>query len=471
MLRRLLLLSITASTGLANAQQKPNVIIILTDDQGYQDLGCYGSPLIKTPAIDKMTSEGMKLIDFYASSSISSPSRAGLLTGKLNSNNGVRVVFFPEQQGMPRSEITLAEALKKHGYKTACFGKWHLGDLKGHLPTDQGFDEYYGIPYSNDMYIGASQQFAEEVNFREGYTLEKAKSDQEFVRQTRVPNTIKTKLKDRSPLFKNDKIIEYPCDQETTTQRYFEHAIDFVKRNKKEPFFMFITPAMPHVPLFASKKFKGKSERGLYGDVVEELDWNVGELIKHLDNNKLSENTLIIFTSDNGPWLSCKEDGGCADPLRDGKFSYYEGGVRVPCVMRWKGVIPAGITSTEVVSAIDIFPTVMRLVGCEKPQHKIDGNDVSIFLKDPSTKLDNEYVYVKYGRVAGVRKGEWVYLPETGNKSIKEGDLPELFNLNHDLRQRKNVFNEYPRVIEELQLIMDKHVKNASFNQTRKTNK
>lgn len=457
MKRNSIFLSLAAFTGLIHAQQKPNVIVILTDDQGYQDLGCYGSPLIKTPCLDKMASEGLKLTDFYASSSISSPSRAGLLTGKLNSNNGVKAVYYPEQKGLPKSEITLAEALKTQGYNTACFGKWHLGDLKGSRPTDQGFDEYFGIPYSNDMWIAPSQQFADNVNFREGYSMEQGKADQEFVRNTKNSNDIRVKLGGKCPLLSNDKIVEYPCDLATTTQRYFEHAIDFVERNKKQPFFMYITPAMPHVPLFASEKFKGKSKRGLYGDVVEELDWYVGQLLEALDKNQLSENTIVIFTSDNGPWLTKNQDGGSADPLRDGKFSYYEGGVRVPCIIRWKGTVPASVTSSEIVSAIDIFPTVMNLAGVEKLNHKVDGSNISKFIKKPTLKMDNEYVYVKYGKVSGVRKGEWVYLPETGKKKMEEGDVPELYNLKKDISQQNNLHNNSKKIVSKMKKVLAKY--------------
>ena len=378
--------------GLMQAQHKPNVVIIFTDDQGYQDLGCYGSPLIQTPSIDGMAREGLKLTDFYVSASVSSASRAGLLTGRLNTRNGVKGVFFPESEGMPSEEITLAEALKEQDYATGCFGKWHLGDLKGHLPTDQGFDKYFGIPYSNDMYIGPSQKFASNAVFREGYTLSEAKADQDFVRNAPNRATIKKRLNSVSPLFEGDEIIEYPCDQSTTTRRYFDKAIEFVGQNKEKPFFVYITPSMPHIPLFASEQFRGKSKRGLYGDVVEEIDWNVGRFLDYLDQQGLAENTLVIFASDNGPWLGYKEDSGSADPLRGGKFSYYEGGVRVPCILRWKGTIPAGVTSDAIIASIDLFPTIMHYAGCKSFRQEIDGVDISSFLKNPSLRLRDEYV-------------------------------------------------------------------------------
>ena len=454
--KRLIIYPMLLSAGLLQARQKPNVVIIFTDDQGYQDLGCYGSPLIQTPSIDRMAKDGLKLTDFYVSASVSSASRAGLLTGRLNTKNGVKGVFFPES-GMPSEEITLAEALKEQGYTTGCFGKWHLGDLKGHLPTDQGFDYYYGIPYSNDMYIAPSQQFASDAIFREGYTLVKAKEDQEFVR-TSSRAAVKKRLNNASPLFEGDRIIEYPCDQSTTTRRYFDHAIDFVEQhNKQQPFFLYITPSMPHVPLFVSEQFRGKSKRGLYGDAVEEIDWNVGRFLDYLDTKGLAENTLVIFASDNGPWLSFKEEGGSADPLRGGKFSYYEGGVRVPCIIRWKGVVPAGVTSDAIIASIDLFPTIMHYAGSHSFRQEIDGINVSSFFENPSLRLRDEYVYVKSGQVYGIRKGDWVYLPKTGNSKFKEGDVPELFNLKQDVGESDNLAQKYPDKVKELQELMQKY--------------
>ena len=452
--RALAFLPMLTCAGLMQAQHRPNIVIIFTDDQGYQDLGCYGSPLIQTPAIDGMAREGLKLTDFYVSASVSSASRAGLLTGRLNTRNGVKGVFFPESEGMPSEEITLAEALKEQGYATGCFGKWHLGDLKGHLPTDQGFDKYFGIPYSNDMYIGPSQKFASNAVFREGYTLSEAKADQNFVRNAPNRATIKKRLNSVSPLFEGDEIIEYPCDQSTTTRRYFDKAIEFVGQNKEKPFFVYITPSMPHIPLFASEQFRGKSKRGLYGDVVEEIDWNVGRFLNYLDQQGLAESTLVIFASDNGPWLGYKEDSGSADPLRGGKFSYYAGGVRVPCILRWKGTIPAGVTSDAIIASIDLFPTIMHYAGCRSFRQKIDGVDISSFLENPSLRLRDEYVYVKGGEVHGIRKGDWAYLPKTGNSKFKEGDVPELFNLKRDIGETNNLHLEYPEKVKELQEVM-----------------
>lgn len=457
-MRKSILLLASACSSVVLAQKPTNVIIVLTDDQGYQDLGCFGSPLINTPNIDRMSSEGMRLTDFYSAASISSPSRAGLLTGQFNTRNGVKFVLFPGEKGMPANKITIAEALKERGYATACFGKWHLGDAKGHMPTDQGFDEYFGIPYSNDMYIGPKQEFSSEVVLRGNYTMEKALEDQKFVASTKNRNDITAKLRGVCPLFRDDKIIEYPCDLSTTTNRYFDYAINFIGKNKNNPFFIYLTPQMPHVPLYVSEQFKGKSKRGLYGDAVEEIDWNMGRLLKYLDDNGLAENTLVIFTSDNGPWLKCKEDGGSADPLRDGKFSYYEGGVRVPCIMQWRGHIPAGTVSNAIISSVDLFPTIMKISGGDAKDYDLDGKDISEFLYNPNTKLLDEYVYVKYGRIAGVRKGDWIYLPDTGKKKKEEKDSPELFNIKEDISQKDNVYTKYSDKIVELDNIMKSYI-------------
>lgn len=352
------------------AQKTPNVVFILTDDQGYQDLGCYNSPLIKTPRIDQMAREGLRLTDYYVTSSVSSASRAGIMTGRMNTHNGVVGVLWPGEEGLSLDEVTMAEALKKQGYATACFGKWHLGDTEGHWPTSRGFDTYLGIPYSNDMYIGPTQKISPKVVFREGFDLAKTKDAQKRIPGYKWNEIMKSNLKDRSPLLENDEIIEYPVDQTTLTRRYFDKAIQFIDQSGEKPFFIYLTPNMPHTPLHASEQFKGKSARGLYGDVVEELDWNVGRLLDYLDKKGLSENTLVVFTSDNGPWLSKKEDGGSALPLRDGKFSQYEGGVRTPCIIRWKGKVPADKTSHSMFESIDWFPTILNLAGGKAEQYK-----------------------------------------------------------------------------------------------------
>ncbi len=435
----------------ASAQQKPNVIIIFTDDQGYNDLGCYGSELISTPNIDAMAARGVRFTDFYVSSSVSSASRAGLLTGRYNSRNSATSVFWPNQDGMDSEEITIAEALKEEGYATACIGKWHLGDREGHLPTDQGFDEYLGIPYSNDMYLAPHLKLAENVVLREGFTPEKVRADQIYADTINiVPWTISANLGYRVPLLDGKEVVEFPCDQSSLTRRYFDRAIEFIENAGDTPFFAYITPAMPHWPLSASEQFKGTSRRGLYGDVVEEIDWNVGRLLEYLDENNLSENTLVIFTSDNGPWLIQGEDGGSAAPLRDGKSTFYEGGVRVPCIMQWPGVIPPQSESTSILTSIDIFPTIMHYAGVKK-EYDIDGVNAARQIEKPSASVRDTHIYIKFGKMTGVREGDWVYLPNSGATYPAEGAAPELFNLKDDISQSNNLYESEPKRAKRMQ--------------------
>ncbi|MEX2335683.1 MAG: sulfatase [Fulvivirga sp.] len=278
--------------------KKPNFIIIFADDLGYGDLGCYGHPTIKTPNLDQMAQEGMRFTQFYVGANVCTPSRAALLTGRLPVRYGLTGgsgVFFPNSAGgLPQSEVTIAKALKEKAYKTGIIGKWHLGHLPEYLPSSHGFDYYFGISYSNDMIHARNENFPP------------------------------------LPLYRNNEVIEEGIDQTTLTKRYTEEAVDFIKENKNQPFFLYYPNNFPHVPLFASENFKGKSKRGLYGDVVEELDWSVGEILKTLKELNLDKNTLVVFTSDNGPWLTKKERGGSAGLLFEGKGSAYEGGMRVP---------------------------------------------------------------------------------------------------------------------------------------------
>ncbi|MCH8963141.1 MAG: LLM class flavin-dependent oxidoreductase, partial [Bacteroidetes bacterium] len=305
---------------------RPNVVILFADDLGYGDLGVYGHPTIRTPNLDRMAAEGMKFTQFYVGASVCTPSRAALLTGRLPIRSGMvndrfRVIFPPSEGGLPADEITLAEALKTAGYTTACFGKWHLGHQPEHLPPNQGFDHYFGVPYSNDMSAVIYPHLEER-----GYTP--------------------------LPLVRGTETIEEEPDQRLLTRRYTEEAIQFIRDNKDRPFFLYLPHTFPHVPLFASDAFEGKSPRGLYGDVVEELDWSTGQILATLRDLGLAENTFVFFTSDNGPWLTEKLEGGSAGLLKDGKGTTWEGGMRVPCVMRWPKRIKAGQTCRQVVSTI-----------------------------------------------------------------------------------------------------------------------
>ncbi|QZT38405.1 sulfatase [Halosquirtibacter xylanolyticus] len=438
----------------AKEESTPNVIIIFTDDQGYQDLGCYGSEKIKTPNIDKLANNGIRFTDFYVSNSVCSPSRASLLTGRFPARHGVGGALFPGESGLAPKNIILSEILKKEGYHTACYGKWHLGDVAEQMPLNQGFDEYFGIPYSNDMYIGVNQQFADNVKFRDGFDLSKAKADQDTVAHTKkFKDFIDKGLSGRCPLFEGNKIVEYPCDQATLTNRYFNRAIDFIDQSKGEPFFVYITPAMPHVPLHASASFKGKSEGGAYGDAVEEIDWNVGMLINNLKEKGILDNTIIIFASDNGPWLKMGDQAGSAAPLRDGKGSIFEGGIRIPCIMSWPHRWEKGKVSHNMVSTYDLVPTIAAYAHADVSNLKLDGNNQSKHLEDITQKVGNDtFAIFRRDELSGIRVGDWKYLRFGGDyhKWNKEGvaHKPLLFNLKEDLAESVNRIEDEPEVVE-----------------------
>jgi len=459
----LVCLTVFASCGLAaDKASKPNFIVIFADDQGYQDLGCFGSPLIKTPNIDKMAAEGMRFTDFYSANSVCTPSRAALLTGCYPARVGQLRVLFPDSTvGLNPKEINIANMLKTRGYATACVGKWHLGYQKKFLPTSQGFDQYFGIPYSNDMSTARDMVYSDQCKWREGVT--KQKIDKAFADpKQRGYRGYKSKV----PLIRNTECIEYPADQSTLTKRYTEEAVKFITKNKSNPFFLYLANTMPHIPLYASEKFKDTSKRGLYGDVIEEIDWNVGKILKTLKELGLDENTLVVYTSDNGPWLKFGKDGGCALPLRDGKGTTYEGGMREPCVMWWPGKIPAGTQCSEVCGTIDMLPTIARLSGGPvRTKEIIDGKDIWPLMsgKKGAVSPHEAYYYYKTNatQLAAVRMGKWkLHLPKTIRKRNKDKKAKkkyterkvgvELYDLSADISESKNVADSNPQVVKEL---------------------
>lgn len=428
--------------------RKPNFIVILTDDQGYQDVGCFGSTQIRTPNLDRMAREGMKFTDFYAAAPICSPSRAGLLTGCYPPRVDIPTVLFPtDTVGLNPSETTIAEMLKARGYATACFGKWHLGHKPEFLPTRQGFDTYLGIPYSNDMWIDPEAKLSPDIKLNGGATVEK-------IRHLTQP------VQGIAPLMRNDEVIEYPVDQTTLTRRYTEEAIRFIKDNKKGPFFLYLPHAMPHVPLAASPAFRGKSPRGLYGDVIEEIDWSVGQILATLRSQGLDKNTFVIFTSDNGPWLDEKENGGSALPLRDGKFSTYEGGMREPCIMWRPGTVPAGKVCSEVASTIDFLPTLAALSGAAVPQDRvIDGRDISPLLtgKKGARSPHEAFYYYWLTDLQAVRCGNW--------KLHRAGDNKyELFDLSQDIGEKRDVAASHPDEVQRMKAMMERFDKDLKAN-------
>ncbi|MEM7384348.1 MAG: sulfatase [Verrucomicrobiota bacterium] len=433
---------------------RPNVIIIFTDDQGYEDLGCFGSPLIKTPHLDLMAEEGRKFTSFYSANSVCSPSRAALMTGCYPTRVSVPGVLFPRHSvGLNPEEVTIAEMLKEQGYATACIGKWHIGHKKPFLPTNQGFDSYYGIPYSNDMTIDPKATLAADALFREGMTRE-------------LVATSKPK-KNAVPLMRDDQVIEYPADQTTLTKRYTEEAVQFIRKNRTKPFFLYLPHTMPHIPLFSSDGFAGKSARGAYGDTIEEIDWSVGQILTTLKEAEVDKNTLVVFTSDNGPWKLDRGRGGSAYPLRGFKFSTYEGGMRVPCIMRWPGTIPAGTVCTEIAATIDLMPTLASICGGSLPAgRRIDGKNIwPLMAGETGAKTPHEaYFFYKGQRLESIRSGPWKMRLRPRNRKKHQTAGAELYNLENDIRETTNLAGERPVVVKKLKAVME------AFDRELKTN-
>jgi len=432
--------------------KKLNFVFLFTDDQGYQDVGCFGSPLIKTPNLDRMAAEGTKFTDFYVAASVCSPSRLALMTGCYPPRVGNLPVLFPQSKiGLNPEETTIAEVLKAAGYATGAIGKWHLGYQKQFLPTSNGFDSYLGIPYSNDMTIAADMAFAPDARLDEGLT----------------PDNLGKKRGGLVPLMRDGKVIDYPVDQTKLTQRYTAEAIRLLNLNKDRPFFIYLAYTMPHVPLWASETFKDKSARGLYGDVVEEIDWSVGEIFKTIKQLGLDENTLVFFCSDNGPWLGKGKDGGCALPLRGGKFTTWEGGMREPTIMRLPGKIPAGKVCSEVAGTIDMLPTLAGLAGAKLPERVIDGKDIWPLMtgQDGAKSPHEAYYYYRGGKLEALRQGKWKLrlVAETPKKAKagakKKGEKaeskakpagPELYDLTADIGETTNVADKNPDMVSAL---------------------
>ncbi len=445
-----------------HANQQPNVILILTDDQGYNDLSCFGSPNIKTPKIDQLAKEGMKFTDYYVASPVCSASRAAILTGQYPSTVGVPGVFFPNRghKGLDPKHQTIAEALKSVGYSTKAVGKWHLGDKKEFLPTNQGFDSYYGIPYSNDMTPAHDMEYASDCLYREGI-------NQKVLKEAFAKNLSRPKgLKDKVPLMRDEVCIEMPVDQRTITKRFTDESIKFISDSAKteKPFFLYLAHSMPHTPLFTSEAFTGKSSRGQYGDVIEEIDYNVGRILDHIKELKIDENTLVIYSSDNGPWLIKREKGGSAYPLFEGKMTHFEGGQRVPTIMKWPKTIPANSICKEMVLSMDLLPTLAKLTGAKlEAADLIDGKDILPLLKrEPGEKTRHDYFF--FGKSA-VRSGDWKYHKQEKYK-IKETARnhkgPSLYNLKDDIGESKNLIESHPEVAKKLSEKLELHIQSLS---------
>ena len=426
-----------AAQGTSN--NRPNVVIIFTDDQGYQDVGCYGAEGFETPHLDRMAQEGIRFTDFYVAQPVCSASRAALLTGCYPNRLGIHGALMPTSDiGLDTAETTLADMFKQQGYATAAFGKWHLGHQPEFLPTRQGFDQYFGLPYSNDMW----PQHPENEQFD-------------------FPPL---------PLIENETIVDtIESDQSQLTTWYTERAVQFIQTHDDQPFFLYVPHSMPHVPLFVSDKFAGQTARGLYGDVIAEIDWSVGQILQALKDTDVDDNTLVIFTSDNGPWLSYGGHGGRALPLREGKGTTWEGGVRVPCIMRWPGQIPAGTVCEQSAMTIDVLPTLAEIIGAPLPNRPIDGLSILPLVKQqPNARNPHEayYFYYKRNELHAVLSGDWkLYFPHnyrTLNGRVGRDDgVPvayehldmkevELYNLAEDVEETHNVAADHPEVVQRL---------------------
>ncbi len=425
----------------ARETKTPNFIVILADDMGYGDLGAYGHPTIYTPNLDRMATESQRWTNFYVAAPVCTPSRAGLLTGRLPVRTGMssekyRVLFPNSKGGLPENEITIASALKQKGYATACIGKWHLGHLPQYDPNAHGFDYYYGIPYSNDMDKVANVDYLEACSHP----------------QVKYFNV---------PLRRNREIIEQPADQTTITRRYTSEAIKFMESNKNKPFFIYLAHSMPHIPLFRSPEFENHSLRGLYGDVIEELDWSVGEVLKAVVRNKLDKNTIVIFTSDNGPWTHFHEIGGSAGLLSGGKGGTLEGGMREPGIFWCPGLIKPGVIM-ELGTTLDLLPTFCKLAGVKLPDDRAyDGYDISPVLLGTGHSPRDVVFYYRDTEIFAVRKGPYKAhfktQSEYGTDQPVAHEPPLLYNLNVDPSEKFDVAAQHPEVIAEIRKIMEAH--------------
>ncbi len=457
MLRILLIAALLSPVGVFAADRPPNVVVIFCDDMGYGDIGPFGAE-VETPHLDRMASEGRVFTDFYAAQAVCSASRAALLTGCYPNRVGILGALGPGAKiGINPDETTLAEVAKSQGYATAIFGKWHLGDAERFRPTEHGFDEYFGLPYSNDMWPLHPEVVALPPEARK--------------RKARYPDL---------PLWQGNHADGHslaiakvtPADQKNLTTWYTEHAVDFIDGHAAEPFLLYVPHSMPHVPIFASEKFEGKSGHGLYGDVMQEIDWSVGQILDAIRRHKLDQSTLVLFTSDNGPWLSYGDHAGNAGPLREGKGTAWDGGQREPTIAWWPGHVPAGTKCSEPCGTIDVLPTVAALIGAELPSNAIDGKDITPLLRgEANAKSPHEAFFFYWGDgLHAVRSGDWkLHFPHDyrsldGKPGGKDGkpapyvqkhtDLA-LYNLSEDIGETQNVADEHADVVARLTKLAD----------------
>ncbi|MCP4784788.1 MAG: sulfatase [Fuerstiella sp.] len=442
--RLAVLLLLTACCAISRGEStKPNFVIIFADDQGYGDLGCFGSTKIRTPNIDQMATEGRRFTNFMVASPVCTPSRAALLTGCYPKRIGMHqhVLFPASTRGLNPTEHTIADQLKSLGYATACFGKWHLGHHPETLPRQNGFDTYLGIPYSNDM------------NHPDNKGKPRIPSDDLWRDQASAVTQWNT------PLIENEKIVELPVDQRTVTRRYTDRAINFIKQHKEEAFFVYLPHSMPHIPLYVPEDAYDPDPANAYTCVIEHIDAEVGRLMNTIRELDLSDNTYVIYTSDNGPWLRFKNHGGSAGPLRDGKGTTFEGGQRVPCVMWGPGRIPAGTECDDVVATIDMLPTIAALTNSKLPaDRKIDGMDMSHKLLDTDgdSNRDEYLYYSSQGQIEGLRQGKWKLLVKAKgrNRNNKKAQPAKptihLFDLVADAGEKNDLSQDHSDLASQL---------------------
>ena len=409
----------------ARPEGAPNFVLVFVDDQGYRDLGCYGHPELETPHIDRLAREGTRFTDFYSLAPICSASRAALLTGRYPVRTGITGVLFPRHDiGLNPEETTIAEVLRNRGYATTCIGKWHLGHLPPFLPTRQGFDSYYGLPYSNDM---------DPVKGMD------RNRDRLWIDHSEYPWNV--------PLMRDAVIVERPAIQATLTRRYTREAVRFIRENRQGPFFLYLPHTMPHIPLYVSEDFRDPDPRNAYLATIREIDWSVGEILRALDECGIAGDTLVAYTSDNGPWLGMKHHGGSALPLRNGKFSTFEGGMRVPCLMRWPGRIPAGRTSSEVAATFDFLPTFAALAGA-RPPADLDGKDISAVIRGEGESPHEHFAYYRGNNLQAIRRGPWKLHLERGSGEKKVP--PALYHLGRDIGESTDLSAGHPDLVRSL---------------------
>lgn len=438
----------------------PNVVIIFIDDMGYADIGPFGATDFPTPNLDRMAASGRRFTDFVVSAAVCSASRSALMTGCYHQRIGIDGALGPQSNiGISESEVTIAEVCQSRGYATACYGKWHLGHHPRFLPTNHGFDHYYGIPYSNDMWPLHPENVA---RMKRNPDAKSAWPPLPLL-ESSAPGEVTVLNADMQP-----------ADQKLMTRQFTERATDFIRQHARQPFFLYLPHPMVHVPLYVSPEFEGKSGAGIFGDTVMEVDWSVGQILDTLAELGIDDNTLVVFTSDNGPWLSYGDHAGSAGPFREGKGTMFEGGYRVPTLMQWKGRIPAGTACDQLSSTIDLLPTIAGMIGSELPGHTIDGKDIApLMFGDADAKTPHEHFFCFYNPASlhAVRTQRWkLHFPHpyrtlaggpggTGGEPTAYQSAKielSLFDLQNDMGETANVAAEYPEIVAQLTAAADK---------------